>query len=79
MQCYVLFVRCTLIRDRYYGNAFEADIITRVHDLAQKKGATMAQVALKWVLSQKGVSAAIVGSTSPLQLDDLAGVFKVDI
>lgn len=62
---------------RYYGRDFEADIINRVEELAQKKGASMAQVALKWVLNQKGVVAPVIGSTKPSQLDDLVGTFKV--
>jgi aryl-alcohol dehydrogenase-like predicted oxidoreductase len=37
----------------------------------------MAQIALKWVLNQKGVVAPIVGSTNPSQLEDLVGTFKV--
>lgn len=68
------YINCLI---RYYGRDFEADIINRVEELAQKKGASMAQVALKWVLNQKGVVAPVIGSTKPSQLDDLVGTFKV--
>lgn len=37
--------------------------------LAEQAGLTMVQMALAWVLRQRGVSSAIVGASSPDQLD----------
>ena len=77
MYASCFYIYSLTLTDRYYGQDFEAEIINRVHELAEKKEATMAQVALKWVLNQKSVVAPIVGSTSPSQLEDLVGAFKV--
>jgi aryl-alcohol dehydrogenase-like predicted oxidoreductase len=43
----------------------------RVQELATKKGVSMAQVALAWVMAKEGVTAPIVGSTSIENLKDL--------
>ncbi|KAI0064016.1 Aldo/keto reductase [Artomyces pyxidatus] len=47
------------------------DIINRVEEIANKKGVSMAQVSLAWVMSKEGVSAPIVGTTSVKNLHDL--------
>ncbi|KAJ7126283.1 NADP-dependent oxidoreductase domain-containing protein [Mycena epipterygia] len=39
-------------------------IINRVEEISKKKGLSMAQVALAWVMAKDGVTAPIVGSTS---------------
>ncbi|KAF8188849.1 NADP-dependent oxidoreductase domain-containing protein [Mycena galopus ATCC 62051] len=46
-------------------------IVNRVEEVAKKRGISMAQVAIAWVLSKDGVSAPIVGTTS---LDNLADI-----
>ncbi|EIW61065.1 aryl-alcohol dehydrogenase [Trametes versicolor FP-101664 SS1] len=52
-----------------------AEIIKRVEELARKKGVTMAQIAIAWILTKDGVTAPIVGTTSLDNLKDiLAGV-----
>ncbi|KAL1947094.1 hypothetical protein VTO73DRAFT_14055 [Trametes versicolor] len=52
-----------------------AEIIKRVEELAKKKGVTMAQIAIAWILTKDGVTAPIVGTTSLDNLKDiLAGV-----
>ena len=43
----------------------------RVEQVAAKKGTSMAQVALAWILSRPGVSAPIVGARSLENLKDL--------
>ncbi|KAJ8488410.1 hypothetical protein ONZ51_g3576 [Trametes cubensis] len=58
-----------------YKNDATAQIVTRVEEIAKKKGISMAQVAIAWILSKPGVSAPIVGTTSLSNLEDiLAGV-----
>ncbi|KAG6894366.1 hypothetical protein C0992_006434, partial [Termitomyces sp. T32_za158] len=51
------------------------EIVRRVEDLAQKKGLSMAQVAVLWSLSKEGVTAPIVGTTSLKNLEELIGEF----
>ncbi|KAG9046859.1 hypothetical protein FS837_003525 [Tulasnella sp. UAMH 9824] len=56
-------------------DAWLGDINERVAEIAQKRGITMAQVALAWSLSKPFVTAPIVGTTSIEKLKDLvAGV-----
>ncbi|KAI0657093.1 aryl-alcohol dehydrogenase [Cubamyces menziesii] len=58
-----------------YKNDATAQIVSRVEEIAKKKGISMAQVAIAWILSKPGVSAPIVGTTSLSNLEDiLAGV-----
>ncbi|KIK64545.1 hypothetical protein GYMLUDRAFT_220988 [Collybiopsis luxurians FD-317 M1] len=46
-------------------------IVNRVEEIAKKKGVTMAQVALAWMLSKEGVAAPVIGTTSIKNLMDL--------
>ncbi|KAJ3514791.1 hypothetical protein NLJ89_g2162 [Agrocybe chaxingu] len=51
------------------------EIIGRVEEVAKKRGISMAQVSIAWILSKEGVSAPIVGTTSLKNLEDIiAGV-----
>ncbi|OSC96863.1 Aldo/keto reductase [Trametes coccinea BRFM310] len=62
-----------------YKTEATTQIVTRVEELAKKKNATMAQVALAWILSKPGVSAPIIGTTSIENLEDLLGSFDVKL
>ena len=44
---------------------------TRVEELAKKRGVSMAQISLAWLLSKEDVSAPIIGTTSLENLFDL--------
>ncbi|KAH7884737.1 aryl-alcohol dehydrogenase [Phlebopus sp. FC_14] len=56
------------------ASAYEA-IVNRVEELAKRKGVSMAQVAIAWILTKDGVTAPIVGTTSLDNLKDIiAGV-----
>jgi len=60
---------------KQYTAPSNAAIINRVEEIAKKKGISMAQVAIAWILSKEGVTAPIVGTTSLDNLKDiLAGV-----
>jgi len=63
-----------------YDSTQESDygIVLRVHELAQKYGATMTQIALAWLFA-KGVTSPIVGATKAGYFDDAAGAFKVKL
>jgi aryl-alcohol dehydrogenase-like predicted oxidoreductase len=50
-----------------------ADIVNADEELAKKKGVSMAQIALAWMLTKDTVSAPIFGTTSNEKLDDLIG------
>jgi aryl-alcohol dehydrogenase (NADP+) len=57
----------------------DAAINTAVADIAKAKGATMAQVALAWVLQKQPVTAPIVGVTKLEQLTDAVGALQVKL
>ncbi|EPQ51291.1 Aldo/keto reductase [Gloeophyllum trabeum ATCC 11539] len=61
------------------GPTEDKEVIKRVQELAQKKGLSMARVALAWTLRKPGVTAPIVGPTSVEQLHDLLGAMEVDL
>lgn len=44
--------------------------ITRLHELAQKRGQTLAQMALAWCLQKEQVNSVIIGTSSVNQLQD---------
>jgi aryl-alcohol dehydrogenase-like predicted oxidoreductase len=57
-----------LYRDRYWQKAqFEA--VQQLQGFLKPRGKSLVQVAMKWVLDQPGISAAIVGASKPEQLD----------
>lgn len=47
---------------------------SRVEEIATKRGASMAQTALAWVMAKEGVTAPIVGITTLKNLKDLLGL-----
>ncbi|TRM56988.1 NADP-dependent oxidoreductase domain-containing protein [Schizophyllum amplum] len=54
-------------------------IVDRVEELAKKKGCSMAQLSLAWLMAKSGVSAPIVGTTSLEKLHDLIGAVDVEL
>ncbi|KAF6757308.1 NADP-dependent oxidoreductase domain-containing protein [Ephemerocybe angulata] len=59
---------------------YELRIATsRVEDIAKKRGVSMAQIALAWVLSRPGITAPIVGTTSLENLNDLLGAIHIKL
>ena len=63
-----------------YDSTQEQDylIVQRVHELAEKHGATMSQIALAWQFA-KGVTSSIIGATKPKYFDDAMGALKVKL
>ncbi|MCO1597449.1 aldo/keto reductase [Micromonospora sp. RHAY321] len=47
--------------------------------LAERHGASVAQIAIAWVLAQPGVTSAIVGARRPAQLIDNLGSLDVTL
>ena len=58
------------------SHAYEA-IDFSVEEIAKRKGASMAQVALAWLLAKEGVTAPIIGPSSVEKLEDLLGTLLV--
>lgn len=61
-----------------YDSTKDSDmiIVKRVAELAEKKNATMTQIALAWQFA-KGVASPIIGATKVKYLDDAAGSFDI--
>lgn len=67
---------------RFIGQFSEqggAEIINRVEEVAKKRGISMAQVSIAWLLSKEGVTAPIVGTTSLKHLYDIADAVHVQL
>ncbi|KAI8062553.1 NADP-dependent oxidoreductase domain-containing protein [Gongronella butleri] len=66
----------------YFGDKVKENdnmIINRVAEVAEKKGVSMAQVALAWVLRNPVVSSAIMGVGKESHLKDALGALKVKL
>ncbi|KAL1726648.1 NADP-dependent oxidoreductase domain-containing protein [Schizophyllum commune] len=64
-----------------YSKAKESTeaIVNRVEELAKKKGCSMAQLSLAWIMFKPGVTAPIVGTTSLENLQDLIGAVDIKL
>ena len=54
-------------------------IVAEVEAIAKARGATMAQVALAWLLRKREVSAPILGVTKLAQLTDAIGAVELEL
>lgn len=54
-------------------------VLEVLQEIAQAHSATMAQVALAWLLNNPVITAPIVGANSPQQLREILGVFLVHL
>jgi aryl-alcohol dehydrogenase-like predicted oxidoreductase len=64
----------------YAGTEVEdGRVIDVVEQIAGERGVPMAQVALAWVLAQRGVSAPIVGASKPHHLDDAIAALDLSL
>lgn len=63
-----------------YDSTREQDyeIVKRVHETAEKYGATMSQIAVAWHYA-KGVTTPIIGATKPQYLDDAAAALEIKL
>ncbi len=50
--------------------------VRKLNELAQKRGQSMAQMALAWVLRQPGVTSALVGASRVSQIEDSVATLK---
>ena len=65
-------------RDLYYAES-DFRVVERLAELARRRGATPAQVALAWMLRQPGVTAPIVGTTQLEHLDTLVAALDITL
>ena len=54
---------------RLYDTPGDVEVVKAVEEVARKRGATMAEVALSWLLSRPGVTSPIVGFTKLHHMD----------
>ena len=62
-----------------YKNESTVNVVSKVEEIAKRKGVSMARVAVAWVLSKRHVTAPIVGTTSLGNLEDILGERTFDI
>nr|GAT53243.1 predicted protein [Mycena chlorophos] len=62
-----------------YHNDATTAIVERVEEISKRKGFSMAQIALAWVMARDGVSAPIVGTTSLENLRELIAAVDVKL
>ncbi|MDR3516750.1 MAG: aldo/keto reductase [Azospirillaceae bacterium] len=64
---------------RFQGDNFQRnlDLVARIHDLAQAKGCTPAQLALAWVLSRGADIVPIPGTKRRVYLDENLGALDI--
>ena len=58
--------------------ASDFDVLDAVKALAEKRGVTLAQIALAWIVRQPSVTAPIVGVSKPEQLDQLVAALDIE-
>jgi aryl-alcohol dehydrogenase (NADP+) len=64
---------------RLYYRPGDDEIVSRVVELAHRRGATPAQVSLAWLLRQDGVTAPIVGATQLAHLEEAIESLDLDL
>jgi 1-deoxyxylulose-5-phosphate synthase len=68
-------------KDRYLSGRYfkpeDFDVVERLEEVAQEKGAKPAQVALAWLISKDDVAAPIVGPTRVAQLEELVEAVEI--
>ncbi|MBV8370507.1 MAG: aldo/keto reductase [Candidatus Eremiobacteraeota bacterium] len=68
----------SLYQQRYWQDAQLEVVEQLAHDVASR-GKKLTHVALRWVLDQPGVTAAIVGASRAEQLRDSLGALKIEL
>jgi aryl-alcohol dehydrogenase-like predicted oxidoreductase len=62
----------------YYRDS-DFTVVDRVLEIAEKRHAKPAQVALAWILAKPGVSAPIIGASKPYQLEDALSALQLKL
>ena len=64
---------------RYAGRSANDEIVRRLIEISESKGAKPAQVAIAWLLSKQVVAAPIVGTTKVEHLEEFVGSLEVKL
>jgi aryl-alcohol dehydrogenase-like predicted oxidoreductase len=69
------------IAKKKYDSTTETDlqVVQRVAEIAEKRGASRTQIALAWLLQKKPVTAPIIGATKISHLEEAAGALSVEL
>lgn len=67
------------LADSLYYREGDFDIIERVVRLAAERATTPAQIALAWLLHQRGVVSPIIGATQLAHLEEAVAALEVDL
>ncbi len=67
-----------LYQQRYWQDE-QLDVVERLSADVASRGKTLTHVALRWVLDQPGVTAAIVGASRAEQLRDSLGALEIEL
>ena len=62
-----------------YYNDDDFAVVDRLTEIARKRGATNAQVALAWILAQPGVTAPIIGASKMAHLDEAVKALELKL
>ena len=75
---FALGTAASLYQQRYWQDA-QLDVVERLAADVASRGRSITHVALRWVLDQPGVTAAIVGASRAEQLRDSLGALAVEL
>ncbi len=64
---------------RYAGKASNDEVVKRVVEIAKRKGATAAQVAIAWLLTKKEVTSPIIGTSKVAHLEEFVGALDISL
>ncbi|TBU53857.1 NADP-dependent oxidoreductase domain-containing protein, partial [Dichomitus squalens] len=62
----------------FYDISILPTLLSRVEELAEK-GVSMAQISTAWIMNKPGITAPIIGTTSPRNLADILGALDVQL
>ena len=68
-----------LLRNRPYDVESNLEINERVEEMAADRGASMAQIALAWLLHKEWVDAPIIGTSSVEHLEEAVEALEIDL
>ncbi len=67
-----------LYRERYWQQA-QLEAVRRLDEVLKRRGKSLVQMAVAWVLAQPGITSAIIGASRPEQLDQSLAAVDVQL
>ena len=65
-------------QDMYYQET-DFQVVDRVHELAEKRGVSNAQIALAWLLNKPAVTAPIIGASKMKHLEEAVSALEITL